>query len=284
MSLTVEKSIKLRLLVLVVLLSSCAFVAGSVLGWPLGLGLLVAVGAGVLLSPGWSLALGLILGLVTAVAWQSGSLPVPESAAPGLNWLWLLGAALLPRLSSEVTHQARTAQYMIGQQAQLLSQQTELHAITELPGPGLAQMFVGVLQAEYQRSGGQGAAMAVRITDLSVARQLYDPAEVATTLRRARDAVRGELRASDWMFQLTDELFLVIANVGHEPDGHLSMARRVAAKVNRVHRITMQTQVMLLPNDMAFPAMLEHLLGKTPFIPAADGPVQVARTSPVPEA
>ncbi|GGK16615.1 hypothetical protein GCM10008955_07520 [Deinococcus malanensis] len=282
MSLTVEKSIKLRLLVLVALLGSCAFVAGSVLGWPLGLGLIVAAGAGVLLSPSWSLALGLVLAFVTAVAWQSGSLPVPEGAS-GTHWLWLIGAALLPRLGSEVAHQARGAQAMITQQAQLLTRQTELHPVTELPGPGLAQMFVGVLQAEYQRSGGQGAAMAVRITDLPVARQLYDPTEVATTLRRARDAVRGELRASDWMFQLTDELFLVIANVGHEPDGHLAMARRVAAKVNRVHRITMQTQVMLLPNDMAFPAMLDHLLGKTPFVPPADESVQTITTTPLPK-
>lgn len=283
MSLTVEKSIRLPLLLLVILLSSCAFVAGAVLGWPLGLGLLVAVGAGALLSPSWSLALGLVLGIVTAAAWQSGTLQVSEAAAPGLNWLWLVGAAGLPRLSSEVAYQARTAQSMINQQAQLLTQQTELHAVTDLPGAGLAQMFVGVLQAEYQRSGGQGAAMAVRITDLPVARQLYGSDEVATTLRRARDAVRGELRASDWLFQLTDELFLVIANVGQEPDGHISMARRVAAKVNRVHRITMQTQVMVLPNNMAFPAMLDHLLSKTPFIPPADEPVQVTMTTPVSE-
>ncbi|MFC4425185.1 hypothetical protein [Deinococcus navajonensis] len=260
---TIDKGIKLRLTLLLVVLAACAFMAGSFLVWPLGVGLLLA-SAGLVLSPAWSLMSGLALAATGVGLWAQGLLPGVHGPLNAPEVLWLLAMGLLPRLVSEVMGQARIAQQLVVEQGRLLGQQADLHAVTGLPGPGLAQMFMTVLQAEYQRSGGQGAALAVWVKDLQVARQLYEPQEVALTLQRARDAVRSELRASDWLFQLRDDLFLVFANVGHEPDGHHIMARRVAARVGRVNRVTMQTQVMLVPPGMAFPVMLQQLLEDTP--------------------
>ncbi|MFC4638432.1 hypothetical protein [Deinococcus hohokamensis] len=267
---TIEKSIKLRLILLLAAVAACAFAASSFVTWPLAVGVLLLAATGLVLSPAWSLGLGLTVALVAALLWSQGLFPGAAGPLDAPTVLWLLVAGLLPRLVCEVMGQARTAQQLVLEQGRLLGQQADLHAITGLPGPGLAQMFMTVLQAEYQRSGGQGAALAVWVKDLPVARQLYEPQEVALTLQRARDAVRSELRASDWLFQLRDDLFLVFANVGHEPDGHLIMARRVAGRVGRVNRISMQTQVMLVPPGMAFPVMLRQLLEETPPVTPAE--------------
>lgn len=278
---TIEKGIKFRLILLLAVLTLCAFAAGSLLSWPLGVGLVLVAGAGLALSPAWSLALGLAVSLGTALLWSRELLPGTGGRLTIVEGLGLVVAALVPRLVSEVMGQARTAQHLVLEQGRLLGQQAELHPVTGLPGPGLAQMFMTVLQAEYQRSGGQGAALAVWIKDLPVARQLYEPQDVALMLQRARDAVRSELRASDWLFQLRDDLFLVFANVGHEPDGHLVMARRVAARVGRVHRVSMQTQVLLVPPGMAFPVMLQQLIEDTPPVVPAEL-AQPASVTPAP--
>lgn len=266
---TLPGKIRPRLLLLLAVLGGGAAAAGSLTAWPAHLVLLLLSLAGAWLSAGWALLLGVGLAGVAALAWQ-GALPglaAPAWSAPA-GGLWLLGLAVLPRLISELLRPVHVAQRQLAEQERLLQQQAELHPLTGLPGRGLAGMVLGMLQAEYHRSGGQGAAMAVTITDLHVARQVYDGEEVSNIIRRVHEALRGELRASDWIFQLTDDRFLVLANVGDEAQGHLVMAQRVAQRLARVQRVTLQTQVTLLPEGAELAPTLERLLSQPPLAAA----------------
>lgn len=273
MNISTLRQTRPALLVLLALLGLCGFELLAPADRSLWLLTAGVVGAGAFLRPPVAAALGwLLVPVLAAYLLVNTTL----SASNGAGWLTLMILPWLPVLMSNVVGHIREADLLSGRQAQLLAEEVQLHPLTELPGLGLARQFLSTIRAAHRRVEHHTALLEVRVSNLPLLHTLYPPEEARSILTELRDVLSQELRGSDWLFHLTDDRFLIMADIGTSLQGAQVLTCRIGQRLLGIKRAELSLRSLLLWSDQ--PSSLAELLESLSSQPAQDNDMGVPAT------
>ncbi|UBV45002.1 hypothetical protein LAJ19_17900 (plasmid) [Deinococcus taeanensis] len=247
--------------------------AALMLAWPASstlAALLVALtAAGPWLPWTWSWLAGVVVaGLWTVTRLDAGAADLTTFGGAALLLLaaWTARQVILPAVG---------AHRMLRAQGALLSGSSAEHPVTGLPNLALARLSHRMLRASYVRRGTAGTLLGVTVLNHEPLAAMLEPGELDAAQRRLSDQLLTQLRASDWVFHVQEDRFLVYAET--EPGHELALARRVAGQLH-VPRLEICVQINPLAETASFEEAMDTLFASAPVtaeLPANGSPPTV---------